>query len=334
MKAIVYTEYGSPDVLRLEEVEKPTPKDNEILIRVHATTVNFGDLMARNFRAVTPEKFSMPLLFWIFAKMSFGLSKPKVTILGSEFAGDVEATGKDVRRFKKGDQVFGYPGMNMGAYAEYLCMPESGTVALKPANMTYDEAAAVPYGAVMGVSLCQQLNIQPGQEILIIGASGGIGSAVLQLAKYYGAKVTGVCGTQRVAYVKSLGADKVIDYTKEDFTQSGDTYDLIIDILGKGSFSRSKKALNENGRYIFISYKMKQVIEMLWTSITGGKKVLCMMLSEKTENLTLVKELVEASKYKTIVEKSFAIEKAAEAHRYVEEGLKKGNVVINMGGRL
>ena len=193
MKAIVFEEYGSPDELKLREVEKPVPKDNEIRIRIKATSVNFGDLMARNFKAVSPSKFNMPFLFWLPARLYFGFNKPKVNILGSELAGDVESVGKDVTRFKKGDQVFGYPGQSMGAYADYLCMPENGCVAIKPNNMSYEEAAVVPYGAIMALGLLRKANIQPGQKVLINGASGGIGSAAVQIAKHhFGAEVTGV----------------------------------------------------------------------------------------------------------------------------------------------
>ena len=229
MKAIVCTKYGPPEVLHLKEVEKPTPRDNEILIKIHATTVNYGDTLARNFKDISPRKFNMPFLFWLFAKIYFGIRKPKITILGNEFAGEIASAGKDVKSFKQGDRVFGYLGQNMGAYAEYLCMPEDGCVALKPANMTYEEAAVVPYGAIMALNLLRKMNIHPGQNVLVNGASGGIGSAAVQLARHFGAEVTGVCGTPRIELVKSLGADSVIDYTKEDFTQSGETYDLILD---------------------------------------------------------------------------------------------------------
>jgi NADPH:quinone reductase-like Zn-dependent oxidoreductase len=235
-----------------------------------------------------------------------------------------------VTRFKKGDQVFGYRGQSMGAYAEYLCMPEDGLVAIKPGNMTCEEAAAVPYGALTALDLLRKVNIQSGQKALIHGASGGIGSAAVQLASYFGAEVTGVCSTPRLEFVKSLGADKVIDYTKEDFTQSGETYDLIFDILGKSSFSRCKSSLNQNGRYLLASFKMKQLFQMLWTKIRGSKKVICALSSEKTENLIFIKELVEAGKIKSIIDKCYPLEQTAEAHRYVEAGHKKGNVVISM----
>jgi NADPH:quinone reductase-like Zn-dependent oxidoreductase len=264
--------------------------------------------------------------------MAFGWNKPKINILGSELAGEVETVGKDVRKFKPGDQVFAYAGMNMGANAEYICLPETVTVALKPANLTYEEASTLPYGAVMAASLLQKANLQPGQKVLINGASGGIGSMAVQLAKYYGAEVTGVCGTPRLEYVKSLGADKVIDYTCEDFTQNGETYDLIFDILGRGSFSRFKRSLKPNGIYLLASFKGNALFQMLWTSITGSKqKVICAMADEKTENLVLVKELAEAGKIKALIDKCFPLEQAAEAHRYVEAGCKQGSVVITLG---
>jgi len=208
MKAVIYTEYGPPDVLQLREVEKPAPKDNEILIRNHATTVNIGDIWARNFKEITPSKFTMPLPLWLPSRMYFGFTKPRVNILGSEFAGEVEAVGKDVKRFGKGDQVFGYRGQKMGANAEYLCMPEDGLVVIKPANITYEEAATVPYGALTALSLLRKANIQRGQKVLINGASGSIGSAAVQLAKYFGAEVTGVGGTPRLEFVKILGQTK------------------------------------------------------------------------------------------------------------------------------
>jgi len=330
MKAIVFTEYGSPDVLQLKEVAKPTPKDDEILVRVHATPVNYGDLTARNFANLSLSEFNMPAPLWLPARMSFGWNKPKINILGSELAGEVEAVGKKVKKFKPGDQVFAYTGMNMGANAEYLCLPEAGIVALKPANLTYEEASTLPYGAIMALSLLRKVNIQPGQKVLIHGASGGIGSMAVQIAKHFGAEVTGVCGTPRLEYVKSLGADKVIDYTKDDFTRNGETYDLIFDILGRSSFSRLKRSLKPNGIYLLASYKMKQLFQMFRTSMFGGQKVICAMASEKSEDLVFIKELVEAGKIKTIIDKCYPLEQAAEAHRYVESGLKKGPVVITL----
>ncbi len=330
MKAIVYTEYGPPDVLQLKEVEKPIPKGNEIRIRIVATSVNYGDLLARDFKAVSPRKFNMPFLFWLITKLYFGIGKPRMTVLGSEFAGEIESVGKDVKRFKAGDPVFGYLGQNMGAYAEYLCMPENGVVATKPANMTCEEAAVVPYGAIMALYLLRKQNIRPGQKVLVNGASGGMGSVAVQLARHYGAEVTGVCGTPGLEYVKSLGADKVIDYSKEDFTKSGETYDLIFDILGKSSFSRCKNSLSKKGRYLRASFKTRELGQMLWTSIIGGKRVLCVLAPGSTEDLISVKELIEAGKIKTIIDRRYSLEQAAEAHRYVEQGSRKGNVVITV----
>lgn len=328
MKAVVYHEYGAPEVLKVEEVAKPLPKDNEVLIRVHAAPVNFGDRMARNFKAITPGKFNMPGLFWLMARLSFGWQKPKHSILGSEFAGVIEATGRDVQRFKAGDAVFGYRGQSMGTYAEYICMPENGLLAHKPLNMSFEQAAAVPYGALTALSLLRKANIQPGEKVLINGASGGIGSAALQLAKYYGAEVTGVCSTPRLAFVKALGASRVIDYTQEDFTQNGETYDLILDVLGKASFGRSKASLKPGGRILYASFKLKQLLQMLWTSITRGKKVICALSSEQPVDLPLIEELCEAGQIQSIVDRCYPMQKAADAHRYVENGHQQGSVVI------
>jgi NADPH:quinone reductase-like Zn-dependent oxidoreductase len=330
MKAIVYTEYGPPEVLQLREVEKPVPGDNEIRVRVHAASVNYGDILARNFREISPRKFNMPLLLWVIAKLLFGVRKPKTTILGSEFAGEVEAAGKTVKRFKVGDPVFGYTGQNMGAYAEYLCMPEKGAVAIKPAAMSDEEAAVAPYGAIMALYLLRKQDIRPGQKVLVNGASGGIGSAAVQLARHYGAEVTGVCGAPRLAYVKSLGADKVVDYSQEDFTGSGETYDLIFDILGKSSFSRCKNSLSPNGRYLRASFKTRELWQMLWTAMKGGKRVICALAPGSLEDLLSVRELIEAEKIKTIIDRRYPLARAAEAHRYVEQGDKKGSVVITL----
>lgn len=330
MKAAVYTEYGSPDVLHLTEMAKPVPKDDEVLVRVDATPVNFGDTMARNFGAVSPREFTMPLLLWLPSRLMFGLTKPRIQVLGSEFAGEIEAVGKDVTRFRPGEQVFGYRGPSMGANAEYLCMAENGLVAAKPANMTCEEAATVPYGALTALSLLRKADIQRGQKVLIIGASGAIGSAAVQLAKHYGADVTGVCSTPGMAYVKALGADRVIDYTREDFARSGETYDLIVDVLGKSSFAHVRPALTPDGRYLRVSFKMKHLIQMLWTSIRGGRKVICALSTEKLEDLAHISELAETGTLKAIIDRCFPLEQAADAHRYVEAGHKKGGVVITV----
>ena len=330
MKAIVYTEYGPPEVLQLKEVEKPIPKDNEILIKNFASSINYGDLIVRNFKNIPAQEFHMPLPFWLPSRIGFGFNKPKKTILGNTFAGEIEKVGKDVKRFKEGDLVFGYRGQSMGCYAEYLCMPENRTVDIMPANMTYEEAVTVPYGALMALTILRKVKIQSGQRVLINGASGGIGSAAVQLAKDSGAEVTGVCGTLRLDFVKTLGADNVIDYTNEDFTQNGKTYDLILDILGKSSFSRCKTSLTENGYYLLASFKLRPVFQMLWTKIAGSKKVICAIASDKQEDFLIIRELIEAGKIKSVIDRRYPLEQTAEAHRYVETGQKKGNVVITV----
>lgn len=330
MKAITYTEYGSPDVLQLQEIAKPEPKENEILIRIRATRVNYGDMLARKFGSITTKEFNMPGIFLLPTRLEFGIRKPKKYILGSEFSGEVESVGKDVKRFKVGDAVFGYRGPSFGTYAEYLCMSESGLVTHKPTNMSFEEATLIPYGALTALSHLKKVNIQPGQKVLVNGASGGIGSAGLQLAKYFGAEVTGVCSTAKLDFVKSLGADKVIDYTKEDFTQNGETYDLIYDILGKHSFEKCQSSLTSTGILLYASFKTKQLIQMWQTSKSTGKKVICTLSSETLDDLNFVKELVEAGKLKTVIDKRFPLEETAEAHRYYESGKNTGNVVISV----
>jgi 2-desacetyl-2-hydroxyethyl bacteriochlorophyllide A dehydrogenase len=329
MKAIVYTEYGSPDVLQVKEVTKPVPGKNDLLVQVRATSVNYGDLAARNFKNISPREFNMLFLIWIMAKFSFGLRKPNQTILGSEFSGVIESIGKNVTKFKPGDAVFGYLGQSMGAYAEYICIPEDGVLTTKPDNMTFEEAAVVPYGAIMALHLLKKVNVHNGQKVLIIGASGGIGSAAVQIAKYMGAEVTGVCATPRVEFVKALGADFVIDYTREDFTQNGETYDLIFDVLGRGSISRCKKSLKSGGIHLFASFKMKQLVNMLLTS-RFSKRVICTIAPGSLDDLIAVKGLIEAGKIRAIIDKQFPMKQAAEAHRYVEQGNKKGNVGITL----
>jgi NADPH:quinone reductase-like Zn-dependent oxidoreductase len=325
MKAVMYTEYGSPDVLQLKEVEKPTPKDDEVLIKVYAATVTAGDVNVRGFTFVPPGFGPLP-------RLMFGLTKPKIAILGTELAGEVEAVGKAVALFKKGDQVFGIGSEIFGAYAEYACRPEKGALAIKPTNLTYEEAAAVPFGAGTALYFLRDMaKLQRGQKVLINGASGGVGVYAVQLAKYYGAEVTGVCSTANVELLKSLGSDKVIDYTKEDFTKSGETYDMILDtVVGKTSFSRCKGSLRQNGIYLAVAGGLQEAAQMVWTSITGGKKVIFGSPVERKEELIFIKELVESGKIKPVIDRRYPLEQTAEAHRYVDTGRKKGSVVITV----
>jgi NADPH:quinone reductase-like Zn-dependent oxidoreductase len=272
----------------------------------------------------------MPLPLWLPARLSFGLRKPKLRVLGNQFAGEVEAVGRAVTRFKPGDAVFGYRGQEMGCYAEYVCVPESSSVALKPANVGYEAAAVIPYGALTALALLRRVDIQPGHSVLINGASGGIGTGAVQLAKHAGAEVTGVCGTPRLDYVRALGADHVVDYTQEDFTTNGETYDLILDVMNKSSWSRCKTSLKPNGRYLLSSFKMKQLGQMLWTALFNDRKVICALAVDTQQDMETIKELVEAGAIKAIIDRRFPLEATAEAHRYAESGLKKGQIVITM----
>ncbi len=324
MKAIVYTQYGPADVLHLQDVEKPTPKDNEVLIKVHATSVTAGDCNARGFTFVPPG-------FGFISRLMFGLRKPRQPILGVELSGEIVEVGKDVRRFKRGDQVFGI-SQKYGAYAEYICMAETASLALKPANMTWAEAASIPFGANTASYFLKDLaKLQPGQKILIIGASGCTGVYAVQLAKYYGAEVTGVCSTPNLEMVRSLGADHVIDYTREDFTQNGQTYHVILDMVpGKSSFRRVRSSLKPNGLYLAGAGGLESLAQMAWTGLTGGKKVMAGMAPDRAENLVFLKELLEAGKLKPVIDRCYPLEQTAEAHRYADMGHKRGSVVITI----
>ncbi|MEJ2194596.1 MAG: NAD(P)-dependent alcohol dehydrogenase [Ignavibacteriaceae bacterium] len=322
IKAIVYQKYGSPDVLQLREVEKPTPRDNEVLIRIYATTVTAVDSTFRKGDQFAARSFT-------------GLIRPKNSVLGSELAGEIEVVGKDVKRFNEGDQVFATtPGF--GTHAEYICLPEDGVLVIKPTNMTFEEAAAVPSGALTALPfLRDKANIQSGQKILINGASGSVGTYAVQLAKYFGAEVTGISSTVNLELIKSLDADEVIDYTKDDFTKTGQTQDIIFDAVGKSSFSRCKSLLKQRGIYLTTVLTPAILLQMLWTSKIGNKKAMIAFTGlrpaiEKTKDLIFLKELIEAGKIKSVIDRRYPFEQTAEAHRYVEKGHKKGNVVITL----
>ena len=320
MKAIVYKKYGSPKMLELVEVEKPTPKANEVLIRVCATTVTTADCMMRR-----GDTFLSRIL------LGFTKPKKKYLILGTEFSGKIEAVGGTVKKFKSGDEVYGFRGFGTGCYAQYKCMNENGSLSLKPQNMSYEEAASVVDGATTALFfLKEKANIQKGQKVLINGASGSIGTFAVQLAKYFGAEVTGVCSTKNVALVSSLGADNVVDYTKEDFTKNEDRYDIIFDTVGKSSFAHCRKALTSKGQYIVTVMTFKSILQSFLTKIGNGKKVIFAMSVNKTEALNCIRTLIEEGKLKTIIDKRFSLEELPEAHAYVEEGHKKGNVAITV----
>lgn len=317
MKAAVYTQYGPPEVLRVKEVEKPIPAKNEVLIRIKATAVNSGDWRLRK-----ADPFAVRFIY--------GLLKPKKNILGSVFSGQIESVGEDVRQFKAGDLVFGHSDMTFGAYAEYKSLPENGSIALKPAHLTHVEAAVIPFGGVTAWHFIKKADIKPGQKVLVVGASGAVGSAAVQLAKSLGAHVTGVSSTSNVTLVKSIGADKVIDYTKEDFTQRGETYDVIFDTVNAISVSRSLKSLSKNGIMILSAAGMAEMLQGAWISMTSSKKVMTGVISHKAADIAFLKGLMEAGKLKPVIDRTYSLEQIAEAHAYAEKGHKKGNIAIEV----
>jgi 2-desacetyl-2-hydroxyethyl bacteriochlorophyllide A dehydrogenase len=329
MKAIICTKYGSPEVLQLQEVEKPTPKDDEILVKIHAATVTAGDARMR--------KFDVPLSFWIPARLALGITKPKHKIPGMECAGEVEAVGNNVTHYKKGDHVFAATGMNFGSYAEYLCLSakvKDQVLAKKSSQLTFEEAAAIPIGGRTALYFLREANIQPGQKVLINGASGSVGTFAVQLAKYFGAEVTAVCSSRNVEMVKSLGADNVIDYTKEDFTQNGVTYDVIFDTVGKAPFQGCLRSLHEEGTYLNAVSSPGITLRMRLASINNKQKLVGGGPPQNPDDLLLLQELVENGKITPVIERCYPLDQIVEAHKLVDTGHKKGNVVIKVGSYL
>lgn len=324
MKAITYTHYGSPEVLVMSEVPKPTPKDNEVLIKIHATTVTTGDCNLRGFVFIPPG-------FKLMTRLAFGIRKPRKAILGVELAGEIEAVGSSVQRFKVGDQVCGLDGARIGAYAEYTCRPETSGLVIKPANLSYAEAAALPNGALTAFTFLKKMaNIHSGQKVLIIGASGSVGSAAVQLAKHFGAHVTGVCSGKNADLVKSLGASQIIDYTKQDFTHNGEVYDIIFDTVGKTSFASCKGSLTPNGLFLAAAGGPSMMLLMLRTALFGSQKVKAGVSSESHEDLEFISQLAEAGAFKPVIDRAYPLEQMVEAHRYVDTGRKRGNVVVTV----
>ncbi len=323
MKAIVCTRYGSPDVLQLREVAKPAPRSHDVLIKVHATTANAADLRIRSA--------DFPALFWLPVRLQMGFTGPRKSILGVELAGEIEAVGDAVTRFKPADQVFASSGFALGGYGEYVCLPEDGKIALKPANMSFAEAAAVPHGALCALHYLRAGKVQSGQHVLIFGASGSIGTYAVQLARHFGAEVTGVCSTAKVDAVRALGADHVIDYRKEDFARGGQTYDVIFDTIGKSPFGGCIRSLKAGGFYLnAVHLTLPRIVRGLWTSATSGKKVIGGVAVYTAENLDFLRGLIEAGQLTAVVDRTYPLERAAEAHRYAETGQKVGNVVITV----
>jgi NADPH:quinone reductase-like Zn-dependent oxidoreductase len=320
MRAIVYEKYGPPEVLQLKEAEKPTPKDNEVLIRTHVVTVTSGDRRVRSL--------DVPVGFGLIMRLVFGISRPKQPILGSELAGIIESVGRNVRKFTPGDRVFAFSDAAMGCYAEYKCMSEDGAVVQIPSNLSFEEAAAMSFGGTTALHFLRKAKLRGGEKVLINGASGGVGTAAVQLAKHFGACVTGVCSSANVELVRSLGANHIIDYTKEDFTQNGKTYDVIVDTVGKAPFSRCKASLNEGGHLLLVLAGLPEMLSAPWTSMTSSKKIIAGPAAGGAEELRFLADLAEKGQFRPVIDRCYPFERIVEAHRYVDTGRKKGNVVV------
>ena len=329
MKAIIWTKYGTPDGLKLQEVEKPSPEADQVLVKIMAATVTAGDCEMR--RLQIPLGLSFPI------RMYAGFLKPKrISILGQELAGEIEEVGKNVTSFQVGDQVFGTTGFGFGAYAEYICLPgepgdAEGVLAAKPVNLTFEEAAVIPTAGLEALHYLREGKTQPGKKVLIIGGGGSIGTFSIQLAKHFGADVTGVDNTEKLELMRSLGSNQVIDYTKEEYTNSGETYDLIIDMVGRKSVSRRLKLLKQDGIYFLAYARILDVVLSIWTSLTSSKKLIISSSKQNKEDLNILKGLIDSGELRSIIDRSFPLDQVAEAHRFVESGLKKGNVAISIG---
>lgn len=317
MKSVVCTKYGSPEVLQIQQTDIPQPKDNEILLKVHATSTTSGD--ARIRRA---DPFIVRLIF--------GFKKPKKAILGVVVAGEIKAVGKAVTKFKVGDQVFGSAGMQFGAYAEYTTIREDGTLALKPQQLTYEEAAAIPFGALAALHFLRKANLQAGQKVLIYGASGAVGTAAIQIAKSFGVEVTAVCSSRNFELVKSLGADKVIDYTKEDFSKKEKKYDVVMEAVGKSSVSQGLHALQPKGKLLLVSASFGQMFYALFASMISGKKIIMGVDEENAEAMEFLSQLIKNGQLRPVIDRVYPLEKVVDAHHYVDAGRKKGNVVLSI----
>lgn len=323
MKAILYQQYGPPDVLQMADIAKPIPKPNEILIKTYATTVTSGDWRVRSL--------TVPAGFGWMTRLVFGVSRPRQPILGSELAGVVESVGAAVSQFKVGDAVFAFSDARMGCYAEYKCMPQDGAVARKPPGLSYGEAAALSFGGTTALDFLRRAKLQRGESVLINGASGAVGAAAVQLARHFGAHVTAVCGTANMAWVRALGASQVIDYTQEDFTQNGQTYHVIMDTVGTAPFSRCQASLRDGGRLLLVLAGLADMLHAPWASLTSGKKVIAGPVSVRAEDLPLLAELAATGAFKAVIDRRYRFEQMVEAHRYVDSGRKKGNVVVMLG---
>jgi NADPH:quinone reductase-like Zn-dependent oxidoreductase len=324
VKAIVCEKYGAPEVLKLKDVPKPTPKEDEVLVKVHATTVSSGDHRVRSM--------DVPPGLRLIARLALGLTKPRQPILGTELSGVIEAVGKQVKGLQPGDQVVAFSGVHMGCHAEYKCVPEDGPIAKKPDNLSHEEAATLCFGGTTALDFLRRAGIRSGEKVLVNGASGAVGTAMVQLAKHFGAEVTGVCSGKNLELVRSLGADHVIDYEKEDFTDNGRRYDIIVDTAGTAPYSRSKRSLAEGGRLLLVLAGLPDMLPAPWVSLTTSKRIIAGPASERVEDVHMLAELAAKGELKPVIDRKFPLERIVEAHRYVDTGHKKGSVVVTLSG--